>query len=95
MAISAVNAALDVVVGDAAEEARRFLADLAFLDLDGTEETTFRVLTAVRAPLVLAHDVCRQRCDGVERAIRRAGFRVVESVGTLALCERTPTWAAG
>lgn len=61
---------------------------LAFIDLDGTEETTRTMLQKVRTTLVALHDVGRQSCRGVERAMQNSAWRVVEGAGTLVVMER-------
>lgn len=77
-----------IEIGDARELVHRLWPDLVFIDLDGTYETTREVMANCLSPLVMVHDLHRQNCQGVEPAIKSAGFRIIESVGTLCLCER-------
>lgn len=70
------------VISDA-EQVRKYPAAFAFIDLDGTCETTLRVLRCVYAPLVGIHDFARLNCRGVEEAIRLSGLPVIERVDSL------------
>lgn len=76
------------VVGDALLELPSIQADLAFIDLTGTQQITLGAIRAANARLIAIHDLCRPRCGGVEAAIREAGLKVVEHVDSLAICER-------
>lgn len=84
-----VRSRVDVRVGDAAHLLTSVDADVAFVDLTGTYEVTLAALWAVRAPVVLVHDVDRQRCEGVARAIRMVGGVGLAQVDTLAVLART------
>lgn len=75
------------IVGDAVDRLQAIDADVAFIDLTGQFDLTRSAMRAVRPDLVLVHDVGRAHCQ-VDAAIVAAGFRVVEAVDTLALCER-------
>lgn len=77
-------------VGDAADWLAVTPADVAFIDLTGTYDVTLAALRAVRAPVVLVHDVGRVRCDGVAAAIAAVGGRILEHVDTLAVVELRP-----
>lgn len=76
------------VIGDAERCMADVLADFAFIDLTGEYELTRKVLAQTSASLAAIHDLHRTGCDGVERAIADAGFRIIGQVDTLAICER-------
>lgn len=75
------------VVGDAVALLPQHAADLAFIDLTGQLALTAAAMKAAQARLVAVHDLGRAYCQ-VDEAIVAAGFRVVEAVDTLAVCER-------
>lgn len=77
------------VIGDATKLVGLFNADRYFIDLDGTFETSYKVLDAIpyRVPVAI-HDFARQRCQGVEPAILATGYTILETVDTLAICVR-------
>lgn len=57
--------------------------DFAFIDLDGTYETTLRTLEYVKdIPLIAVHDFTRQRCSGVEEAIKEKKLNIIQVVDT-------------
>lgn len=63
-------------------------ADRYFIDLDGTYATTAAVLAAVKHGTMAIHDVNRQRCDGVLKAILDSGWTLDYVVDTLAFLHR-------
>ena len=66
----------------------RYPAEFGFIDLTGQQRLTQLALEACQAPIVGVHDLHRPYCEGVETAIRKAGFEVLEAVDTLAICRR-------
>lgn len=63
--------------------------DFAFVDLDGTYETTKAALSALkRVPFIGVHDVQRVRCEGVEQAIVESGRAPISMVDTLVVLAR-------
>lgn len=79
------------IIGDALVWLPHVEADVAFLDLTGGEGLTTRALAALHPSVrvVGVHDLTRQSCPGVARAIARSAWRLVEAVGTLGILERT------
>jgi predicted rRNA methylase YqxC with S4 and FtsJ domains len=61
-------------------------ADMSFIDCDGTFTTTFKALKATsHIPIVIVHDFSRQRCKGVEQAIKQ--FNLVQVVDSCAIIQ--------
>ena len=79
---------VEIVVECALSALPRYRADFGFIDLTGQCMLTQQALEACQAPIVGVHDFQRPHCEGVERAIRGAGFEVVEVIDTLAICRR-------
>jgi len=60
--------------------------DSAFIDLDGTYETTKKVLEYTKdIPLVVIHDYGRSNCSGIARAIKKLNANIVQVVDTCAI----------
>lgn len=57
--------------------------DFAFIDLDGTYETTLKTLEYIKnIPLIVIHDFKRQRCSGVEEAIKEKKLHIIQVIDT-------------
>lgn len=76
------------VQADAVEMLPSVDADLVFIDLTGEFDLTQRALRAVKRGVICVHDLLRQNCQGVERAISFAGWKVAYAVDSLAVLER-------
>jgi hypothetical protein len=62
--------------------------DFAFIDLDGTYETTKSVLEYTKdIPLITIHDYGRQGCSGVAEAIRKQGSKIIQVIDTTVIIE--------
>ena len=86
--IYATRRNIQSIVGDVLDFLPTVEADFTFLDLTGEYDLTFHSLQVVTSPLVAVHDLHRVGCEGVERAILDAGFRITSQVDSLAICER-------
>jgi hypothetical protein len=63
--------------------------DFAFIDLDGTYETTKAALAALKGvPYIGVHDVQRVHCVGVELAILESNRKPISMVDTLVVLGR-------
>lgn len=77
------------IVGDARRILPSIVADRYFIDLDGTFETTYATLVAIPPRrLVAVHDLRRQGCSGVEKAILAAGYEIDHCIDTLAFIRK-------
>lgn len=78
------------VVGDALELLPEVEADVAFIDLTGQEDLTARALSALHPSVraVAVHDFGRSSCRGVERALARSPWYIVNVVDTLAIARK-------
>lgn len=65
-------------------------ADVAFIDLTGTEDVTALALASLHPSIQFAavHDFGRSSCRGVELALHRSPWRVVHVVDTLAIARK-------
>lgn len=62
-------------------------ADLVFIDLDGTYNTTLAAIRMARAPLIAVHDFQRSCCKGVEQAVEASGHQVIERADSLVILQ--------
>lgn len=85
--VTGVSGRVQPVVADFAVM-ELFPADFVFIDLDGTFDTTLAALLLARAPLIGLHDYERHHCQGVERAVKASGLRVIERADSLVILER-------
>jgi predicted rRNA methylase YqxC with S4 and FtsJ domains len=78
---------VSAVVDDFARLAE-FSADFAFIDLDGTRDTTLRAIALCKAQFIGVHDYARLNCGGVDAAVRDSGLPVVERADSLIILRR-------
>lgn len=64
---------------------RHHPADLVFIDLDGTFETTANAIAYARAPIIAVHDFGRSNCEGVAQAVSASGRHVAAQIDTLVI----------
>jgi predicted O-methyltransferase YrrM len=78
------------IIADARQVVGVVDADRYFIDLDGTYQTTFDVLSRIpaRGVPVAVHDYERNSCEGVKKAILDARYEIDEVVDTLAIVRR-------
>lgn len=77
-----------LVVVDDFRRLRDFAADLTFIDLDGTFQTTLEAIRLASSPLIAVHDYQRTSCRGVEQAVHSSRLRVRTQVDSLIILER-------
>jgi len=82
-----VSEKVKVIEGDALLHGQT-AGDVAFIDLTGNYQITKDLLGILGCRLALVHDFDRPNCD-VGRAIVDAGWRPIDQVDTLLLCERS------
>lgn len=85
LSVAGVEGRVSLVLRDIHSFVQFPAADLTFIDLDGTLETTAIAIQKARSPLIAIHDVQRSCCPGVEEAIRRLNFRVIEGIDSLVI----------
>jgi predicted O-methyltransferase YrrM len=85
--IESVSGRVEAIIGDF-HCGKNIVTDFAFVDLDGTYETTLQAIAVCCAPIVAVHDFDRTHCRGVSRAVRDSGLEVVERVDSLVVLRR-------
>jgi hypothetical protein len=76
------------IIQDYFQKVRNSKHDFAFIDLDGTYETTKSVLEYTQdIPLIAIHDYGRQRCSGVAKAIKDNKSKIIQVVDTTVIIE--------
>lgn len=88
-----VRLRVTAIRGEAIAQLPKHDADMAFIDLTGEYGLTLSAINATTAPLIAIHDYQRVRCEGVARAIKTAGLRLVEVVDSLAVAIRVGSLA--